>query len=160
RRGGLPGMAGMAPVQTIPLDLRLDGGRIKRFEVPDTTPIEGVTVSGPFNATGRGGTPTRGQIFICPPPRDKGGSACAKKILSTLARRAFRRPVTDADLNPLLAFYERGRRERDFDYGVQCAIEAMLVSPDFLFRIERNPKTAAPGAVYRLNDFELASRLS
>ena len=160
RRGGLPGMAGMAAVQTIPLDLRLDGARIKRFEVPDTTPIEVVTVSGPFNVTGRGETLSRAKIFICRPARDKKESACAKQILSTLARRAFRRPVTDADLNPLLAFYERGRRERDFDYGVQGAIEAMLVSPDFLFRVERDPKAAAPGAVYRLNDFELASRLS
>jgi hypothetical protein len=160
RRGGLPGMAGMAPAQTIPLDLRLDGARIKRFEVPDTTPIEIVTVSGPFNVTGRGETLSRSKIFICRPTRDKEESACAKQILSTLARRAFRRPVTDADLNPLLAFYERGRRERDFDYGVQGAIEAMLVSPDFLFRVERDPKAAAPGAVYRLNDFELASRLS
>jgi len=160
RRGGLPGMAGMAAVQTIPLDLRLDGARIKRFEVPDTTPIEVVTVSGPFNVTGRGETLSRAKIFICRPARDKKESACAKQILSTLARRAFRRPVTDADLNPLLAFYERGRRERDFDYGVQGAIEAMLVSPDFLFRVERDPKTAAPRAAYRLNDFELASRLS
>jgi mono/diheme cytochrome c family protein len=160
RRGGLPGMAGMAPVQTIPLDLRLDGARIKRFEVPDTTPIEVVTVSGPFNVTGRGETLSRAKIFTCRPTREKEESACAKQILSTLARRAFRRPVTDADLNPLLAFYELGRRESDFDYGVQGAIEAMLVSPDFLFRIERDPKTAATGAVYRLNDFELASRLS
>ena len=85
-----------------------------------------------------------GQGFICRPTREKEESACAKQILATLARRAFRRPATDADLSPLLAFYERGRRERDFDYGVQSAIEAMLVSPDFLFRVERDP-AAAPG---------------
>src|SRR5215468_5103672 len=160
RRSGPPGMATMALAQKIPLDLWLDGARIKRFEVLDTTPIEVVTVSGPFNATGRGETPSRAKIFVCRPAREKEESACAKQILATMARRAFRRPVTDADLNPLVAFYERGRRERDFDYGVQSAIEAMLVSPDFLFRVERDPKTAAPGAVYRLNDFELASRLS
>jgi mono/diheme cytochrome c family protein len=160
RRAGPPVMAAMAPPQTIPLDLWLDGARIKRFEVSDTTPIEVVTVSGPFNATGRGETPSRARIFICRPTREKEESACAKQILATLARRAFRRPASDADLSPLLAFYERGRRERDFDYGVQSAIEAMLVSPDFLFRVERDPKAAAPGAVYRLNDFELASRLS
>jgi mono/diheme cytochrome c family protein len=160
RRGGPPGMATMALAQTIPLDLWLDGARIKRFEVLDTTPIEVVTVSGPFNATGRGETPSRAKIFVCRPAQGKEESACAKQILATLARRAFRRPVTGADLSPLLAFYERGRRERDFDYGVQSAIEAMLVSPDFLFRVERDPKTAAPGAVYRLSDFELASRLS
>src|SRR5215470_4241334 len=160
RRGGPPVMATMAPAQTIPLDLWLDGARIKRFEVLDTTPIEVVTVSGPFNAKGSGETPSRAKIFVCRPAREKEDSACAKRILATLARRAFRRPVTDADLNPLLAFYERGRRERDFDYGVQSAIEAMLVSPDFIFRVERDPKTAPLGAVYRLNDFELASRLS
>jgi uncharacterized protein DUF1592/uncharacterized protein DUF1588/uncharacterized protein DUF1585/uncharacterized protein DUF1587/uncharacterized protein DUF1595/cytochrome c len=160
RRGGFPGMSAMAPAQMIPLDLWLDGARIKRFEVLDTTPIEVVTVSGPFNASGRGETPSRAKIFVCRPAQEKEEAACAKQILATLARRAFRRPVADADLNPLLAFYERGRRELDFDYGVQSAIEAMLVSPDFLFRVERDPKTAAPGAVYRLNDFELASRLS
>jgi len=159
-RRGPPVMATMAPAQTIPLDLWLDGARIKRFEVLDTTPIEVVTVSGPFNAKGSGETPSRAKIFVCRPAREKEDSACAKRILATLARRAFRRPVTDADLNPLLAFYDRGRRERDFDYGVQSAIEAMLVSPDFIFRVERDPKTAAHGAVYRLNDFELASRLS
>jgi cytochrome c551/c552 len=154
----------MAPAQKIPLDLWLDGARIKRFEVSDNTPIEVVTVSGPFNAQGRGETPSRARIFICRPKRglaqENEEAACAKQIMTALARRAFRRPVTDADLNPLLAFYERGRRERDFDYGVQSAIEAMLVSPDFLFRVERDPKAAAPGAVYRLNDFELASRIS
>jgi hypothetical protein len=160
-RGAAPAMG---PAQKIPLDLWLGGARIKRFEVSDNTPIEVVTVSGPFNAQGRGETPSRARIFICRPKpglaQENEEAACAKQIMATLARRAFRRPVTDADLNPLLAFYERGRRERDFDYGVQSAIEAMLVSPDFLFRVERGPKTAAPGAVYHLNDFELASRLS
>jgi cytochrome c551/c552 len=157
QRGAAPAMA---KAQMIPLDLWLDGARIKRFEVSETTPIDVVTVSGPFNATGRGETPSRARIFVCRPGKESEEAACAKRILATLARRAFRRPVTDADLNPLLAFYERGRRERDFDSGVQSAIEAMLVSPDFLFRVERDPKTAAPGAIYRLSDFELASRLS
>jgi len=154
------GPMAMAPAQIIPLDLRLDGARIKRFEVPDTTPIEVVTVSGPFNASGRGETPSRAKIFVCRPASEKEEPACAKRILAALARRAFRRPVTDADLNPLLSFYERGRREGDFDYGVQNAMEAMLVSPDFLFRVERDPIRPAAGAVYRLNEFELASRLS
>ncbi len=155
RRGGPPAMAS---AQTIPLDLRLDGARINRFEVPDNTPIEVVTVSGPFNASGRGETLSRAKIFVCRPTSKMEETPCAKQILATLARRAFRRPVTEADLIPLLSFYERGRQERDFDYGVQSAIEAMLVSPDFLFRVERDP--AGSAAVYRLNDFELASRLS
>jgi mono/diheme cytochrome c family protein len=164
----VPGGPGMSPPQTISLDLRLDGARVKRFEVPDNTAIDVFTVSGPYNVTGRGETPSRAKIFICRPSSDKVSekeeAACAKSILSALTRRAFRRPVTDSDLNPLLSFYERGRREADFDFGIQSAIEALLVSPDFLFRIERDPKistrgSAAPGA-YRLNDFELASRLS
>jgi mono/diheme cytochrome c family protein len=165
RRFGGGAAPGMAPPQMIPLDLRLDGARIKRVEVPDNTAIEVVTVSGPFNATGRGETPSRAKIFVCRPASAGEEASCARKILASLARRAFRRPVAEADLNPLLAFYERGRREGDFDFGIQNAIEAMLVSPDFLFRVERDPISpsrglAAPGTVYRLNDFELAARLS
>ena len=177
--GGGPGMG--AP-QMVALDLRLDGARIKRFEIPETTSIEVLIVSGPHNASGRGETPSRSKIFICRPEEvrstglsrnglgnqylpPKGGTtneetACAKKILSTLARKAFRRPVTSADIDPLLVFYQQKRQQSDFDSGIQSALEAMLVSPDFLLRVERDPKTAAPGTVYRLNDFELASRLS
>jgi mono/diheme cytochrome c family protein len=158
RFGGAP--PGMAAPQMIPMDLRLDGARIKRFEVPEFTGTDVVLIRGPFNVTGRGETASRAKIFVCRPASEKEETKCARKILATLTRRAFRRPVTDADVNPLLAFYERGRREGDFDYGIQNAIEAMLVSPDFLFRIERDPRNAAPGAVYRLNDCELASRLS
>ncbi len=165
----------MPPSQRVPLDLRLDGARIKRFEVSDNLNIENLIVSGPFNVTGRGETASRAKIFICRPEVQstgfsrnasllppKGGTlneaACAKKILTALARRAFRRPVSDADVTPLLSFFEQGKQEGDFDTGIQHAIEAMLVSPDFLFRIERDPKTSA--GVYRLSDIELASRLS
>ncbi|MBO0861254.1 MAG: DUF1592 domain-containing protein, partial [Chloracidobacterium sp.] len=157
QRGPAPAMG---QARMIPLDLWLDGSKIKRFEISERIPIDVVTISGPFNPTGRGETPSRARIFVCRPGKASEETPCAKRILATLARRAFRRPVTDADLNPLLAFYARGRRARDFDNGVQSAIEAMLVSPDFLFRVERDPKTAAPGAVYRLSDLELATRLS
>ncbi len=164
RRPGGPGPA-MTTGQTLPLDVRLDGARIKRFDVPGKTAIDVVIISGPFNVSGRGETPGRARIFVCrptsgKPSSDKEETACAKKILATLTRRAFRRPVTAADLNPLLAFYENGRREGDFDFGIQNALEALLVSPDFLFRVEQDPRGAASGAVFRLNDFELASRLS
>jgi hypothetical protein len=182
RPGGAP--PPMGTPQRVPLDLRLDGARIKRFEVSENTGIEVLIVSGPLNVTGRGDTPSRSKIFICRPEVQstglsgnglgnqylppKGGTtnaageeyACAKKILSTLARRAFRRPVTDADVTPLMAFYEQGKQAGDFDSGIQSALEAMLVSPDFLLRVERDPKNAAPGSAYRLNDLELASRLS
>jgi hypothetical protein len=149
-----------APPLMISLDLRLDGARIKRFEVPETTAIEMVTVKGPFNVTTRGETASRARIFVCRPATAGEELTCAKTIISKLARRAFRRPVTEADLHPLLAFYQRGRQEGDFDRGIQKALEAMLVSPDFLFRVEVDPRNTAPGAVYRLNEFELASRLS
>ncbi len=150
----------MGPVANIPLDLRLDGARVKRFDVPETTGIEVFIVKGPINATGRGKTPSRDKIFVCRPANASEEAPCAKKILTNLTRRAFRRPVTAADLNPLLAFYEAGRKSSDFDSGIQSALEALLVSPDFLFRIERDPRTATLGRTYRLNDFELASRLS
>ncbi|MDQ3012708.1 MAG: DUF1592 domain-containing protein, partial [Acidobacteriota bacterium] len=158
RRGG-GGATVMAP-QMISLDLRLDGARIKRFEVPDTTAIEVLIFSGPYNVTNRGETASRERIFICRPASEKEENPCAKKILNTLARRAFRRPATEADIKPLLAFYEAGRQAGEFDDGIQQALEALLVSPDFLFRVERGPQAAAFNGVYRLNDFELASRLS
>jgi mono/diheme cytochrome c family protein len=147
-------------VESLPMDLWLDGARIRRFEVPETTGIDYVVVSGPFQVSGRGETLSRNRIFVCRPASEKQETPCAKKILTTLARRAFRRPVTDVDVNPLLAFYQAGRRQGDFDDGIQNALEAMLVSPDFLFRVERDPRGAAPGTVYRLTEFDLASRLS
>ena len=87
-------------------------------------------------------------------------SACADRILTTLLRRAYRRDVTADDLRRVRRFYEAGRAERDFDLGIQRALERVLVSPQFLFRIEQEPAGAAPGSVYRVSDFELASRLS
>jgi hypothetical protein len=125
-----------------------------------------VTISGPYNATGPGDTPSRNRIFVCRPaarPSDKTSAeevACAKRILSTLASRAYRRPVTDADLNDLMPFYAAGRAKSGFDTGIQQALERLLVSPQFLFRIERDPSGIAAGTVYRISDIELASRLS
>jgi mono/diheme cytochrome c family protein len=146
------------------MDLRLDGSLLKRFEVSEGAAmpqIDRLVVSGPFNATGPGDTLSRQKIFVCRPPADgKDDQPCARLILSRLARQAFRRPVTDTDLKPLMAFYETGRQERDFDRGIEKALRAMLVSPNFLFRIERDPAGAAAGTVYRIPDGELASRLS
>ncbi|MDX2030798.1 MAG: DUF1592 domain-containing protein, partial [Blastocatellia bacterium] len=162
RPGANPG--GMrTPPRLLPFDLRLDGARVQRFEIPETTSIELVSVSGPFNATGRGETASRAKIFVCRPSPQAGQaeeSACARRILAGLARRAFRRPVNDADVAPLLAFYERGRRAGDFEDGIQRALEALLVAPDFLLRVEAEPRQLAAGAVYRLSDVDLASRLS
>lgn len=121
--------------------------------------IASVTIRGPYNGKGPGDTPSREQIFTCRPKDAAAEPACAKQILSTLMRRAYRRPVTDADVAALLPFYDKGRKERDFDLGIQTALERLLVSPQFLYRIERDP--AVPlGAVHPVTDLELASRLS
>jgi hypothetical protein len=122
--------------------------------------IATVTIRGPYKATSPGNTPSRQRIFVCTPKDAAAESPCAKQILSTLLRRAYRRPVTDQDIAALMPFYESGRKERDFDLGIQAAIERLLVSPQFLYRIERDPANAVPGTVYRVNDLELASRLS
>jgi hypothetical protein len=124
--------------------------------------IVSVTITGPFNATGPGDTPSRRRLFVCRPSTQSRDdeSACADRILTTLLRRAYRRSVTADDLRRVRPFYEAGRAERDFDLGIQRALERVLVSPQFLFRIEQEPAGAAPGSVNRVGDFELASRLS
>jgi hypothetical protein len=163
------GRGGEAPLRA-ELDLRLDGAKLKRFEMPEPggrPQVTGLSILGPYNATGPGDTPSRARIFTCRPATEKDHPAtekdevaCARTILTTIARRAFRRPVTDADIKPLLSFYQSGRKERDFDYGIEKSLRALLVSPDFLFRVEHDPAGAAPGTVFRIGDFELASRLS
>ncbi len=123
--------------------------------------ISTVTLSGPYGVDGAGDTPSRERIFICRPGDGAATTEpCAREILSTLARRAYRRPVTGADLDLLLPFFEEGRAEGGFDRGIQRALERLLVSPEFLFRIERDPADVAPGAPYRVGGLELASRLS
>ena len=148
---------------TAELDVRLDDVSLKRFEVAggaDRPAFRGVVVAGPFNATGSGDTASRERIFVCRPAAAGDERACAHTILASLAGRAFRRPVGEADIQPLMAFYDAGRQESGFDFGIEKALRALLVSPDFLFRIERDPNGLAPGTAYRLGDFALASRLS
>ena len=125
--------------------------------------IASVIVSGPFGADGAGDTPSRERIFTCRPGTGAAAGdrdACAREILATTARRAYRRPVSEADIERLLPFYEEGVAESGFERGVQRAIERMLVSPEFLFRIERDPEGAAAGDTYEVSQLELASRLS
>lgn len=109
---------------------------------------------------GSGRTQSRRAVFACTPKDTADEEPCAKKILSTLARRAYRRPVTADEIQTLLDFYETGRKQRGFDAGIQSALERMLVSFHFLFRIETDPPNALPGSVYRLSDVDLASRVS
>ena len=99
------------------------------------------------------------RIFVCRPPA-VAEAACARRILTTLATRAYRRPARAADLEPLLAFYREGREGGTFERGIERALRRLLVSPEFLFRVERDPAGVAPGAPYRISDLELASRLS
>ena len=122
--------------------------------------VVSLTITGPFNATGSGDTPSRRRLFVCKPASIDQESACADRVLTTLLRRAYRRNVTADDLRRVRPFYDAGRTERDFDRGIQRALERVLVSPQFLFRIEQEPAGAAAGSIYRVGDFELASRLS
>ena len=119
-----------------------------------------VTITGPINPTGVSETPSRERIFVCHPSRGIEENRCAREVVSTLARRAYRRPVTEADVARLMTFYAEGRAEADFDTGIEMSLQAILVSPDFLYRVEYDPEEVAPNGIYRLNDLELASRLS
>ena len=122
--------------------------------------IASVEVSGPYNPTGRGDTPSRQQIFSCRPDPGMDETGCTSEIVSRLARLAFRRPVTGDDMAMLLDFYRQGRAQGDFDAGIEMVLRRILVSPDFLFRRETDPEGVAPGTGYPITDVELASRLS
>ena len=122
--------------------------------------IDYVDVRGPYEATGPGDTPSRRRIFICRPASAREEVPCARSILSTVARRAYRRPVSDAEVDALVGFYQDGRKPANFEAGIQNALRLILASPAFLFRAEPDPPNAAAGTVYKLGDLELASRLS
>ncbi len=122
--------------------------------------IDRLFVSGPFDGTVPDDTPSRRRIFTCRPAGSHDEEACAREIITGLARRAYRRPVTSADVDPLLRVYREGRRARDFDFGIERALEALLSMPEFLLRVEQRPAAAAPGDVHALTDLELATRLS
>ncbi|MDQ1472584.1 MAG: hypothetical protein QOJ99_4064, partial [Bryobacterales bacterium] len=170
RAAAAAGGRGPAPVlPTAHMDLRLDGARLQLYDVKETTNgpnFSELAIGGPYEIVGAGNSPSRQKIFVCNPASAQEELPCARKILSTLARQAYRRPVTEGDIKPLLAFYQTGRKPSEiskaptFNTGIEMALRAMLVSPNFLFRIERDPAGAAPGSVHRVNDYELASRLS
>src|SRR2546427_77212 len=103
-----------------------------------------VSIGGPYDASGPGDSLTRRRVFLCRPAASADEKPCAKQILSTLARRAYRRPVTDKDVETLLKFYDDGRSVGGFDQGIQRALERLLTDPDFLFRIERDPADLPP----------------
>ena len=129
---------------------------------PRITPaIYSISVNGPYDAKGPGDTPSRRRIFVCQPAKAGEEEACAKRIFSTLTRRAYRRPVTDADLQSAAEVLSRKRApEASFDTGIEMGLRAVLVSPEFLFRVEQDPSGVAAKTAYRVSDLELASRLS
>ena len=122
--------------------------------------VDSVEIGGPYAVDGPGDTASRRAVFTCHPDRGDAAEACAREILGRLARRAYRRPVTDRDVDPLFGFYERRRATDGFEAGVQLALQRLLTDPEFLFRVERDPVDAAPGAPYPVSDLTLASRLS
>ncbi len=134
--------------------------RVQRRSRGSLPALEFVTISGPFAATGPGTTPSRDRIFVCEPATPRAEEPCAREILTALARRAYRRSPAAADVDVLMEFFAAGRADGGFDAGVQRALERLLVSPSFLYRIERIPEAAAPGEVFPLSPVELASRLS
>jgi len=160
------------PPTMVMLDFLVDGERVGSMEVPSyhmrprfsqanwPRDVLQIDVAGPFDIAGPGDTPSRRKIFQCEPKTAAEESSCAKQILGSLARQAYRRPVDDKDLAPLLAMYEAERAETDFTQGIAAALQGLLMSPKFLFLIENDPPDAAPGSVHPLTDLELASRLA
>ena len=127
-------------------------GRLFGGDDPNWPGIDMLYISGPFNGKTPQATPSRERIFTCHPAAAREEEACAQKILGSLAKRAYRRPVTDADVQPLLAIYKEGRAPGDFEAGIERGIEALLSSPKFLLRVEREQAGTARGAAYRLSD--------
>jgi hypothetical protein len=122
--------------------------------------VQSVAITGPINPTGPGDSPSRKRIFVCQPASAGEELPCARNILSTLTRRAFRAPATSDDIDTLLGFYDTGRKQGSFDSGIEQALARVLVDPRFVFRFEREPDNVAGGVTYRVSDLELASRLS
>jgi hypothetical protein len=122
--------------------------------------VYSVSIAGPFEASGTSDTPSRRRVLLCKPATAAAEESCASNILSSLARRAYRRPVTAEDLRVPMKFYKDARTTEGFEAGIEMALRAILTSPEFLFRIERDPANVRPNQNYRISDIELASRLS
>jgi hypothetical protein len=128
---------------------------------PRQTPaVYQVSINGPYDAKGPGESPSRRRIFTARPAKAEQEESCAKEILSGLMRRAYRRPMTEADLEKPMAFYREARANEGFESAMETALSAVLVNPNFLFRVEHDAPATTPGSVYRISDIDLASRLS
>lgn len=134
---------------------------IDGLDITGDPSVDRITVEGPFAATGVSNTPSRNKIYVCKPANAQDELPCARKVISTLLRHAWRRPLTDSDLETPLSFYQRQRNEKGtFDAGIESALQFILASPEFLFRFEGDPRDVPAGGVYQLGDVALASRLS
>jgi hypothetical protein len=133
---------------------------VDNFDWSGSPHLQSLTIAGPFHPAGASDTPSRRRIFVCHPDGRVNEDACARQIVSTLARRAYRQPVAGLDLETLLQFHQSGKRDGGFESGIELALDRILASPKFLFRVERDPAGATPGESHRIGDFELASRLS
>ena len=133
---------------------------IDNFDWAGRPHIQTFTITGPFNATGPGDTPSRRKIFACRPRTAQAEVACAERILSTLVRRAYRAPIDPVDMQRVMKIYREGRRTGTFETGIEMALQRVLAAPKFVFRVERDPGTVVEGTPYRITDVELASRLS
>jgi Protein of unknown function (DUF1592)/Protein of unknown function (DUF1588)/Protein of unknown function (DUF1587)/Protein of unknown function (DUF1585)/Protein of unknown function (DUF1595) len=134
---------------------------IDGLDITGDPSVDRISVEGPLAATGVGNTPARNKIYVCKPANGQDELPCARKIISTLLRHAWRRPLTDSDLETPLSFYQKQRNEKGtFDAGIESALQFILASPEFLFRFEGDPRDVPAGAVYQLSDVALASRLS
>jgi hypothetical protein len=164
RRFRIPIRAGMHTIGAALVPRDRSAGVDEVYSIAPGGPfvVSSVVIAGPYNAAGVGETPARKKIFVCQPSLPSEELPCAKKVLSTFARRAFRRPVADNDpsLETLVGFYQAGRESGTFETGIQQALARVLIDPQFLFRFERDPSNVRDGAIYRLSDLELASRLS
>jgi hypothetical protein len=155
--------AGPHTIAAAPVVLTRTGGADGVFHVEARTPgVTQIVVTGPHNPTGPGDTPSRRRLLVCTPASAADEEPCARRILSTLAARAYRRPVAESgvEMQALLGFFRTGRENAGFESGIQRAVARVLVDPQYLFRLEREPPGVAPGAAFRLADLELASRLS
>jgi len=122
--------------------------------------LHDLEIRGPVKVAGSGDTPSRRKIFSCRPADPKDEAPCARKIVTTLGRQAYRRPLTEAEIDDLLNLYQSGRNQGGFESGVRMVIEAILANPQFLFRLERMPSSVTAHGAYRISDAELATRLS
>jgi len=134
---------------------------IDGLDITGDPSVDRLLIDGPYEPGGVGNTPSRARVFVCRPANSSEELPCARRILAALARRAYRRPLQERDMESLLSFYQRTRNtKKSFDAGIESALQLILASPEFLFRIEEDPANLDANAVYQLGDLALASRLS